>query len=461
MRKFVPFTKIPTPLYLCYERSNEYLDRINIPKYKFTTDSIWKQIKEFNPFKKDLTLKDFAYWQFKYEDKFKVKDDVLFYLTTNNQYTSLVNVMNNLNTNSFLTDSETIGKNSNVIITKLAHVYGLLYIPIILFYFFISKGYQKKSLKGFFFVHLKAYGFFHYFRKLFKKNRNKIKLAMVSNDHSFRNRAFFLAAHANKIPSAYLQHASVSKYFPELEFTYSFLDGSNALKKYLEIGKGQLASTCFLSGISKFDYAFKSTKRKQVTDKLGFCISVHDKFDIVIPFFHKVLQTFGEENIVVRPHPSLSKEVWQELESNFNCQISMAASEDSISFLNQVDAIITSASNIILEAALMHTIPLCHSWCKIDYDYYGLINSGIATEVFHEEEDLLSYIDNKEYQKKSISVEKAQNYCATFGTPFAGESTKIISDTINSIINKASLNTSIWNKDLNYSNLRIYRLKSK
>lgn len=83
-------------------------------------------------------------------------------------------------------------------------------------------------------------------------------LALVSNDHSFPNRALCSLARVHGVKTAYVQHASVSARFPPLTFDYSFLDGSVSREIYRQldsntsIGKAlNRPRHVFLTGVAK------------------------------------------------------------------------------------------------------------------------------------------------------------------------------------------------------------------
>lgn len=65
------------------------------------------------------------------------------------------------------------------------------------------------------------------------------RLSVVANDHSPTQVAFSMAMRAFGIPRLYLQHASVSRYFPQLDFEYAVLRDQNSKEIYSKIGKSR------------------------------------------------------------------------------------------------------------------------------------------------------------------------------------------------------------------------------
>ena len=72
-----------------------------------------------------------------------------------------------------------------------------------------------------FFKYWLTYGYLKMLVSFF--NDNKVKLAIVSSDHSMRTRVVAYAAKSCETKSVYIQHASVTTDFPKLVFDYALL----------------------------------------------------------------------------------------------------------------------------------------------------------------------------------------------------------------------------------------------
>ena len=75
-----------------------------------------------------------------------------------------------------------------------------------------------------------AIGYYEVYRRALRHYRPRA--VVFSNDHNDDTRSLLLACRAEGVPTAYVQHASVSANFPPLGFDLSLLEGQDALDKY-------------------------------------------------------------------------------------------------------------------------------------------------------------------------------------------------------------------------------------
>jgi len=457
LNNYIPFTRIPTPFHLCFQRSQKELERVRVEKYGYTNKAVIRQIREHFPLNSEFGLRDAYYWHVKNKETYKVDDEVLFFACTTNQFDSISGIAKHLGIDHYISDTENITPAGQVIIRNLAKVYGLLYLPYLLTQYWLSRGFQRINLRGFFHIYLSAYGSFHYYRKLFRKNKKKVKLAVVANDHSFRSRAFFLAAQAEGIPTAYVQHAAASLEFPALEFSYAFLDGHDALNKYAQIGPS--SSTCFLTGISKLDEMISQAKSTHEQDKIGICINVFDDTSRLTDLIKALCKQIAPSRLLFRPHPSVKKETLRSIDSGIPHKLEYSIKESVSSFLLKVDVIISSESGILLESPLLG-VPAIYFKASDLGDLYGFHANGLITHAFEDVKPLVNYISEKAYRDQEIPKRVIQHYCASKHTSFEGRTTELIASCIKTICqgDHPKNNKKIWRACYDVTQLEAYEI---
>jgi hypothetical protein len=116
----------------------------------------------------------------------------------------------------------------------LAYLFSLAFFPAVLFHFWKSDGYRRKTFHFIFDQYWLTYGY--YLIANLWLSRLEPKALVVSNDHNMPNRVVLKLAREKRIPSVYIQHASVTEKFPPLAFDYALLEGLDALQKYESAG---------------------------------------------------------------------------------------------------------------------------------------------------------------------------------------------------------------------------------
>tara|TARA_E500000331_G_scaffold326141_1_gene344053 strand:- start:288 stop:1073 length:786 start_codon:yes stop_codon:yes gene_type:complete len=100
----------------------------------------------------------------------------------------------------------------------------------------LKKKYKNKTY-WYLYKLTESYMFIPYF--LEELDRIQPKLIILSNDHSIYARSLRITAEILEIKTLYIQHASVSKIFPPLEFDYALLDGNVAYQNYIACYRAQ------------------------------------------------------------------------------------------------------------------------------------------------------------------------------------------------------------------------------
>ena len=217
------------------------------------------------------------------------------------------------------------------------------------------------------------------------------KVLVLANDHNDINRCLIFNALERNIKTVYVQHASVKKGFPRLDFTYSFLDGLESLHKYLYAGKPN--GEVYLSGGVRFDFLYdKIVKRNDEVKKIGVAINMLDDFEKVknLCLF---LKNEGYEDIILRPHPR-----YQHLDTEWliknNISISNPKEESSFDFIANIDFMISNESAIHLDASIMYCPTVLYNMSDNKVlDDYNFIKNNLV-KLANTDEELLMFIKN-------------------------------------------------------------------
>ena len=223
-------------------------------------------------------------------------------------------------------------------------------------------------------------------------DKYNVKVLVLANDHNDINRCLIFNALEKGIKTVYVQHASVKKGFPRLDFTYSFLDGQESLDKYLHAGKPN--GEVYLSGGVRFDFLYdKIVERNEEVKKIGVAINMLDDFEKVKSLC-LFLKEEGYDDLTLRPHPR-----YQHLDSEWliknNIAISNPKEESSFDFIANIDFMISNESAIHLDASIMHcpTVLYNTSNNKI-LDDYNFIKNNLV-KLAENGKVLLNFIKNK------------------------------------------------------------------
>ena len=222
-------------------------------------------------------------------------------------------------------------------------------------------------------------------------DKYKVKVLVLANDHNDINRCLIFNALERGIKTVYVQHASVKKGFPRLDFTYSFLDGKESLEKYFYAGrpKGEV----YLSGGVRFDFLYdKIVKRNYDVKKIGVAINMLDDFDKV-----KKLCLFLKNNnyndLILRPHPRYQHLNTEWLIKN-NIAISNPKEESSFDFISKIDFMISNESAIHLDASIMYCPTVLFNISNnIILDDYNFVKNNLV-KLANTEDELLKFIKN-------------------------------------------------------------------
>ncbi|TKC56951.1 hypothetical protein FBD94_22400 [Pedobacter hiemivivus] len=394
-----------------YEFCSEKLGNLNFPPDTLPKKgillrilSLFKGIMKYN-FRKD-------------NGKLIEPNSTLFFVMAQNEINSVKPVITNVpNAVLFGLDNYKNGY-------PLGRIYflSIFFIPVVFYrYFICSDLYHKRSYQYAFDGFCLAYAS----HIILKKYLNKIKPSaiIIANQLSCYHRCLAIVAKNLSINTIYIQHASVTENFSNLNvFSAALLEGEDSLVKYQR--NGTINADLFLIGMPKFDQYFSMIKKNGKINSIGICTNGIDdlkSYDKLIEFFSLKLPNF---KIILRPHPSdRRKEEWYQISRKYNCTFSDASKVESFKFFDDVNLIIAGDSNIHLEATLLNISCIYFDPLKSNVDWYGFALNKLVYYSTRIDE-----IHNHILRISDLSFnarQRAKYYVDTINTNFDGQSSKL------------------------------------
>jgi hypothetical protein len=347
-------------------------------------------------------------------------DKIWFVVLTKNNFDALKPIQDKIPSSivvSFFRFNSTINSKTHYFNLNLKFFYNIIY-PFSLLKFALE---NKNKAKQFYDLFLTVNGSYEESIRLLKKKRPQG--IVFANDHLIIARSLLLAANHLGIKTYYIQHATVSNYFPPLEFSYALLEGQDAYDKYSRCG--EIKSIVKLFGMSKFDSYVDNINKNDKLETLGIAFNLIDEIEPLFKIVCDIKNMFSDLKIVIRPHPGDSRDL-----SVFDgFEISNSKQENAFNYLSRIDAIVAGDSSIHLEAVLINVYPIYYLFNnKKVFDYYGFVKNKLVSYC-KTKEQLYSIIDSLKTNKENIQ-DRATYYNAVIGTPDYGKSTLLISDFI-------------------------------
>lgn len=330
------------------------------------------------------------------------------------------------------------------------YFYSLFYIPIVFYRYLVCQNkYHKRAFPFAFDGFCIAYSSNHILKKYLKSISPK--KIIIANQTSFYHRSLAYVAKELKIETIYVQHASITKNFSDLNlFTSALLEGEDSLIKIQT--NLTMDTNIYLIGMPKFDKYAKEVKDICNIKALGICSNGLDDFDIYENLLKSICTSLPDLNIIVRPHPSdRRREKWVKLAEKYNASISDVKQVKSFEFFKSVDTIIAGDSNIHLEAALLNIPSIYFDPLESNIDWYGFSKNKL---VYYAESDLKLISHIKAFQKNiPFTRSKAKFYIETIETNYDGKSSLIAS-----LIIQGKIDTPIFNMSIDKNRNNVYRL---
>ena len=267
-----------------------------------------------------------------------------------------------------------------------------------------------------------AVGYYEVYRRALRRYRPRA--VVFANDHNDDSRALLLACRAEGIPTAYVQHASVSTNFPPLGFDLSLLEGQDALDKYRLCGpvRGQVA----LVGMPKADaYLARRNLAPQVR-RVGLACNIHDPLPALAETLAYLAQELPALAFTLRPHPSDPRDFGPLRRQLPQLLWSDARRENVFEFLENQDALVAADTSTHLEATLLNVASVYYRFAAnpLSDDYYGYAAHGLVPRAATLPE-LAVLLGALARHKPADLYRRAAYYNATLGTPDEGHSQQL------------------------------------
>jgi len=413
---------------------NSGLDNL-IPK-SFRVPSVWR----FMVLTLWYILKNIAWIIIKVPKRYKFScpDDfsqwynntTLFVLPTKNNQNALNKVIRLLNQNNFDYRLLKFENTPDCYPLMRMDLISLINLPF-LWKDFYNSLYENRRIISFYmayFVFSPGYPWF--FFKVLSKYRPQC--VIISNDHSCPTKCLELVCEDLNIKTIYVQHASVSYAFPELHFSYSFLDGMDALEKYTSDGK-KSKGEIYLLGAVRYD-ELSSCRINRIISKrncIGIAINEVDDNLIVNNICNKLLNMYSDVRIKIRAHPAMKNTPFL-FDNTDRIIYTCAVDENIVEYLDSIDMQIAGDSGVHFDAIIGGVKTIAFNFSKNEYgDNYGYVRSGMV-EYASNFCDLTQYINSQiEIDEKIVSY-----YDESFGKTYAGKCSEIIADFLMSGCNK-------------------------
>ena len=264
-----------------------------------------------------------------------------------------------------------------------------------------------------------AIGYYEVYRRALRQFRPRA--VIFSNDHNDDTRSLLLACQVEGVPTAYVQHASVSTNFPPLGFDLSLLEGQDALDKYRLCGpvRGRVA----LVGMPKADAFLARRNTALAVRRVGLACNIHDPMPAIIETLAYLLRELPELTFTLRPHPSDGRNFEPLRRLLPALQWSSAREENVFDFLLRQDALVAADTSTHLEATLLNVASIYFRFGTnpLTDDYYGYAAKGLVERA--DTPAALAAALRRYAQNKPIDLyRRAAYYNATLGTPDEGRS---------------------------------------
>jgi len=264
-----------------------------------------------------------------------------------------------------------------------------------------------------------AVGYYEVYRRALRHYRPRA--VVFANDHNDDARALLLACRAEGVPTAYVQHASVSTNFPPLSFNLSLLEGQDALDKYRQCGpvRGRVE----LVGMPKADTFLGQRNTAPRVRRVAVACNLLDELSAVADTLAYLLRELPELAFTLRPHPGDRRDFAALRAALPPLQWSNPQQENVFEFLQTHDALVAADTSTHLEATLLNVASLYYRFSPTPTlaDYYGYAAHGLS-EWAHSHAELAAALRRLAQHKPLDLYRRAAYYNASLGTPDEGHS---------------------------------------
>jgi hypothetical protein len=267
-----------------------------------------------------------------------------------------------------------------------------------------------------------AIGYYEVYRRALRHYQPQA--VVFANDHNDDARALLLACRAEGVPTAYVQHASVSTNFPPLGFDLSLLEGQDALDKYRQCGpvRGQVE----LVGMPKADGFLAQRNTALQVRRVAVACNLLDELPALAETLAYLLRELPDLTFTLRPHPGDRRDFAALRQALPTLQWSNPQQENVFQFLQTHDALLAADTSTHLEATLLNVASVYYRFSPSPTlaDYYGYAAHGLS-EWAYTLPELSAALSRLARHKPLDLYRRATYYNATLGTPDEGHSREL------------------------------------
>ena len=280
-----------------------------------------------------------------------------------------------------------------------------------------------------------AIGYYEVYRRALRHYRPRA--VVFSNDHNDDTRSLLLACRAEGVPTAYVQHASVSTNFPPLSFDLNLLEGQDALDKYRQCGP--IAGQVELVGMPKADTYLGRRNTAPAVRHVGLACNIHDPLPALTDTLVYLSRELPELSFTLRPHPSDGRDFGPLRQQLPDLQWSDARAENVFDFLLKQDALVAADTSTHLEAVMLNVASIYYRFAAnpLTDDYYGYAARGLV-ERANTPVALAAALRRYAHHKPADLYQRANYYNATLGTADEGHSRERTADRLNYWLNESA-----------------------
>jgi hypothetical protein len=264
-----------------------------------------------------------------------------------------------------------------------------------------------------------AIGYYEVYRRALRHYRPQA--VIFANDHNDDARSLLLACRAEGVPTAYVQHASVSTNFPPLGFDLSLLEGQDALDKYRQCGpvRGRVE----LVGMPKADAFLAQRNTAAQVRRVAVACNLLDELPALADTLAYLLRELPELAFTLRPHPADRRDFTDLRQALPALRWSNPQQENVFQFLQNHDALVAADTSTHLEATLLNVASVYYRFSPSPTlaDYYGYAAQGLS-EWARTHAELAAALRRLARHKPLGLYRRAAYYNATLGTPHEGRS---------------------------------------
>jgi hypothetical protein len=264
-----------------------------------------------------------------------------------------------------------------------------------------------------------AIGYYEVYRRALRHYRPQA--VVFANDHNDDARSLLLACRAEGVPTAYVQHASVSTNFPPLAFDLSLLEGQDALDKYRQCGP--VHGRVELVGMPKADTFLAQRNTAPQVRRVAVACNLLDELPALADTLAYLLRELPELTFTLRPHPADRRDFTALRQALPALQWSNPQQENVFQFLQSHDALVAADTSTHLEATLLNVASVYYRFSPSPTlaDYYGYAAHGLS-EWAHALPELAAALRRLARHKPLDLYRRAAYYNASLGTPHEGHS---------------------------------------